>query len=80
MFKVNNKDTKKNIFHTFVLVFLLLTLNMQLLAGSIVNFKHVITGWDRQNITCNSLMSVFPSNRNQSVNLYCLSTDWFLYE
>ena len=46
MFKVNNKDTRTtpvsfwlsllltlNIFHTFVLVFLLLTLNMQLSAG-----------------------------------------------
>ena len=36
MFKVNNKDTKTtpmNIFHIFVLVFLLLTLNMLLPAG-----------------------------------------------
>ena len=38
MFKVNNKATKTtlilNIFHTFVLVFLLLTLNMWLPAGN----------------------------------------------
>ena len=72
MFKVSNKDV-----NGVVLVSLSLTLNIFTPSSSvsIVNFEHVITGWDTMFAQCPVEQSeLYEQNRSQRSNIL----DWWL--
>ena len=65
-----------NIFHTFFLVLLLLTLNKYMVAGLLIHFKPLIHFYTP--LTLSWWRAV--SYRKQSTDLLCKSMDWFLYD